>query len=269
MLFWSARSRAVVRAVFAVVFVPVVVFPFAVLIVAAFAAEWNGVLPARLTGAHLADALSGENLQSLLVSVQTAAIAGLGAVVIGGWAAIAARTAPPAVRRVADALLNLPVAVPSVVVGLGLLVAFSQPPLLLNGTRWIVLLAHGVLVVAFAYATVSAGLDRTDPAYAQVAASLGATPLRVLWQIRLPMLLPSLAAAASLSVALSMGEVGATIMVYPPDWRTLPVSVFALTDRGKVFLAAAETLLLLATTLAMTAAIGLLARRRGTARSRA
>jgi 2-aminoethylphosphonate transport system permease protein len=89
----------------------------------------------------------------------------------------------------------------------------------------------------------------------------------VLWRVRLPMLLPSLAAAASLSVTLSMGEVGATIMVYPPDWRTLPVSVFALTDRGKVFLAAAETLLLLATTLAMTVAIGLLARRRGIARA--
>jgi 2-aminoethylphosphonate transport system permease protein len=137
---------------------------------------------------------------------------------------------------------------------------------LLNGTRWIVLLAHGALVVAFAYATVSAALDRTDPAYAQVAASLGASPLGVLWRVRLPMLLPALAAAASLSVALSMGEVGATIMVYPPDWRTLPVSVFALTDRGRVFPAAAETLVLLTATLCLTTAIGLLVRRRGTER---
>jgi 2-aminoethylphosphonate transport system permease protein len=56
-------------------------------------------------------------------------------------------------------------------------------------------------------------------------------------------------------------------MVYPPDWRMLPVSVFALTDRGKVFLAAAETLLLIATTLAMTVATGLLARRRGIERT--
>jgi 2-aminoethylphosphonate transport system permease protein len=252
---------------FAVVFVPVVVAPFVVLAVAAVAGEWNGALPGRFTGAHLADALSGVNLQSLLVSAQTAALAGLGAVVVGGWAAIAAHTAPPLVRRLTDGLLNLPVAVPSVVVGLGLLVAFSRPPLLLNGTRWIVLLAHGVLVVAFAYATVSAALDRTDPAYAQVASSLGASALRVLWRVRLPMLLPAFAGAAGLSLALSMGEVGATIMVYPPDWRTLPVSVFALTDRGRVFLAAAETVVLLAATLGLTALIGLLLRRRGTERA--
>lgn len=147
-----------------------------------------------------------------------------------------------------------------------LLLPEALSALAVGGSLTLLLTLNGFGIVLF---IVSAGLDRTDPAYAQVAASLGAAPLRVLWQVRLPMLLPSLAAAASLSVALSMGEVGATIMVYPPDWRTLPVSVFALTDRGKVFLAAAETLLLLATTLAMTAAIGLLARRRGTARSRA
>jgi 2-aminoethylphosphonate transport system permease protein len=265
-LFRSARGRLVALVLFALVFVPVTVAPFAVLAVAAFAGDWNGVLPGRLTGAHLVGALTGDNLQSLLVSVQTAAVAGLAAVAVGGWAAIAGRTAPGGVRRVTDALLNLPVAVPSVVVGLSLLVAFSRPPVLLNGTRWIVLLAHAVLVVAFAYATVSAALDRTDPVYGQVAAALGATPRRVLWRVRLPMLLPGLAAAASLSIALSMGEVGATIMVYPPDWRTLPVSVFALTDRGQVFAAAAETLLLLATTFVLTTAVGLVARRRGVER---
>jgi 2-aminoethylphosphonate transport system permease protein len=52
----------------------------------------------------------------------------------------------------------LPIAVPSVSVGLGLLVAFSRPPLLLNGTPVIVLIAHVVLVTAFAYGSVSAGL---------------------------------------------------------------------------------------------------------------
>ncbi|MGW0662615.1 FAD-dependent oxidoreductase [Streptodolium elevatio] len=128
----------------------------------------------------------------------------------------------------------------------------------LDPTKWIVIAAHAVLVVAFAYATVSAGLDRTDRAFADVAASLGASPLRVLLRIRLPMLLPSVSAAASLSLALSMGEVGATVMIYPADWRTLPVSVFTLTDRGKVLLGSAVTPTLILATLVLLIAVGML-----------
>ena len=42
-----------------------------------------------------------------------------------------------------------------------------------------------------------------------------------------------------------------TAMVYPPGWVTLPVGIFALTDRGEVFAGAALTMLLTAATLAV------------------
>lgn len=258
MLVWSRSGRALVWALFAVVFVPVILGPLAILGIAAFAGDWNSVLPSTWTTENFHEATGGTNLDSVVVSIQTALVAGLIAVVAGTWAAIAARTAPRWMRRFTDAAFHLPVAVPSVVVGLGMLVAFSDGPLLLNGTKWIVIAAHAVLVVAFAYATVSAGLERTDQAFADVAASLGASPLRVLFRVRLPMLQPSISAAAALSLALSMGEVGATIMVYPADWRTLPVSVFTLTDRGKVLLGSAVTLTLLTATLLLLTVVGML-----------
>jgi 2-aminoethylphosphonate transport system permease protein len=264
-LVWSRSGRAAVWALFAVCFLVVFVAPLAVVLLAAVAGRWNAVLPSHLTAGHLRQALDGQERASLLVSVQTAVAAGGAAVALGTWAALAARTATRGLRRLTAALFHLPVAVPSVVVGLGLLVAFSRRPLLLNGTRWIVLLAHTILVLAFAFSTVTAALDRLDPAYELVAASLGASPARVLWRVRLPLLLPAVAAAAGLAIALSMGELGATIMVYPPDWRTLPVGIFALTDRGNAFLAAADTVVLLATTLL---ALVLLGRVRGRAAHR-
>ncbi|MER7249798.1 ABC transporter permease subunit [Kribbella sp. NPDC000426] len=249
MLVWTRTGKAVVWTAFAVVFGLLVLLPFVVVIAAAFAGSWNGVLPSDPTGAHLREALSGDELASLSVSLQTAFMGGLLAVVFGTWGAIAAYGSRFA--RVADAMHHLPIAVPSVVVGLGLLVAFSRQPVLLNGTKWIVVIAHLVLMVAFSYGTVAAALQRVDPSYADVAASLGASPARVLWRVRLPMLLPAISSAAGLSVALSMGEVGATIMVYPASWRTLPVSIFALTDRGQTFVAAAEAVVLLAATVVL------------------
>lgn len=262
MLIWSRSGRWSVWAVFAVLFTVIVIAPGAVLIAAAVAPSWNGVLPSGITADHLRNALTGDNRASLIVSLQTAAVAGLLAVVAGTWAALSLDAAPRPLRRTADALLHVPVAIPSVVVGLGLLVAFSRPPLLLNGTRWIVIAAHVMLVLSFAYSTVAGALSRADDAYTQVAASLGAGPLRVLWRIRLPLLLPAISAAAALSIALSMGEVGATIMVYPPDWRTLPVTVFALADRGKTFDASAATFVLLAATLIVLLTLNRLSRTR-------
>ncbi|MEV6281807.1 ABC transporter permease subunit [Kribbella sp. NPDC051770] len=250
-LVWSRGPRLLVQAVFLLVFGVLVLAPFIVVAAAAFAGSWNGVLPSDPTTTHLSEALSGDELASIAVSPETAFLGGLLAVVFGTWGALAARSATPGLARLTDALHHLPIAVPSVVVGLSLLVAFSRPPLLLNGTKWIVVIAHLVLMVAFTYGTVTAALQRTDAVYADVAASLGASAARVLWQVRLPMLRPAIVSAAGLSVALSMGEVGATIMVYPASWRTVPVGVFALTDRGQTFTAAAESLVLLVVTVVL------------------
>lgn len=61
---------------------------------------------------------------------------------------------------------------------------------------------------------------------------------------------------------LSMGELGATIMVYPATWKTLPVAIFGLTDRGQVFQAAANTTLLLLVTLVALLVLGRVRNRR-------
>ncbi|MBV9220762.1 MAG: ABC transporter permease subunit, partial [Methylobacteriaceae bacterium] len=157
----------------------------------------------------------------------------------------------PLPRRILDVIFFIPSAVPSVSVGLGLLVAFSRPPLLLNGTTTIVFIAHFVLISAFTYGNLSAGLARLLPDYEQVAESLGARAFYRLTRVTLPLVLPYMLAALSLSFAMSMGELGATIMVYPPGWVTMPVGIFALTDRGDVFEGSALTMLLIASTLAM------------------
>ncbi|MFC3447992.1 ABC transporter permease [Amycolatopsis speibonae] len=257
MLLWTRRSRFLLWAVFAVLFTAIVLAPLLMIVLASVAGNWTGLLPGALTGSHFAQAFSGETFASLSVSIQTGVIASLVSVLLGTWAALASQSAPSRLRNAVDTLFHLPIAVPSVVLGLALLVAFSRPPLAFNGTRWIVLLGHVMILLPFSYSTVSAAIARMDPLLAQAAASLGAGPVRVLFQVRLPVLLPSISASASLALAMSMGELGATMMLYPPDWRTLPASIFALTDRGQVFLASASTVLLLAVTLAGVVILGL------------
>ena len=209
------------------------------------------MLPSHLTLQHYADALEGDSGAELRVSLLTGLMASLLALICGSWAALALRALGPLPRRVLSVLFFLPSAVPSVSVGLGLLVAFSRPPVLLNGTTAIVVMAHFMLISAFTHGNVAAGLARLSPGYEDIAASLGARPAYLLRRVTLPLLAPYLIAAFSLSFALSMGELGATVMVYPPGWVTLPVGIFALSDRGEVFAGATLTILLVALTLAV------------------
>lgn len=52
-----------------------------------------------------------------------------------------------------------------------------------------------------------------------------------------------------------MGELSATMMIYPPDWLPLPVQIFAATDRGSLFTGAALAVALMATTLLVLLAV--------------
>ena len=255
MLVHSRGARRALWAVFLVLFLPLFALPLLVVLGASFATHWSSVLPSGLTLANYRSATRGEALQALVTSLLTATGASLLALAVGTWAALAGAALGKRGKRVLDALFVLPVAVPSVVVGLSILVAFSQPPLLLNGTRWIVILAHTVLVTAFAHQSVSAAITRLDPAYEQAAASLGARPCYVLWRVRLPLLLPSLTAAAGLCFALSMGELSATMMLYSPDWTPLPVLIYAATDRGALFAGSAVAVVLMAATLLVLFAV--------------
>ncbi|MEV0091776.1 ABC transporter permease subunit [Streptomyces sp. NPDC050738] len=255
MLVHSRTGKWTTWGLFAVLFLPLFALPLLVILAASFAGHWSGAFPSGFTGEHYQSAVRGESLQALTTSLVTALSASLLALTVGTWAALAAAALKKGGRRFLDGLFMLPVAVPSVVVGLSVLVAFSKPPVILNGTSTIVILAHTILVTAFAYQSVSAAILRLDPMYEQAAASLGARPAYVLWRVKLPLLLPSLTAAAGLCFALSMGELSATMMLYPPDWTPLPVQIFAATDRGSLFTGAAVSVVLMGTTLLVLFAV--------------
>lgn len=249
-LAYAPRTRAVLRCTTLVLVAFVFGLPLLILALASLAGRWNGILPSAFTIDHLAHGLAGGNGRALWHSIATGLLATGLATALGGWGALAGRGLSGPARRALDALFLLPIAIPSVSIGLALLVAFSRKPFLLNGTIALVVIGHVVLITAYAYAGACAGLEGLPVELESMASSLGAAPARVLLSITLPLLRPHLLAAAALGFALSMGELGATIMLYPPFWVTAPVRVFALTDRGAMFAGAALGTILLAVTFA-------------------
>ncbi|WP_019938709.1 ABC transporter permease subunit [Bordetella sp. FB-8] len=255
MLVWSRSGRIAIWSLAALLLGVLFFAPLAVIVMASFAGQWNGALPSIPTLTHYRDVFTGDNGNAIRASLATGLIASSAALVMGTWAALALRLQGERWQKRLGWLFFVPSAVPSVSVGLGLLVAFSQRPVLLNGTVAIVIIAHFVLISAFTFGNVSAGLSRLPPDFEQIASSLGARPGYRLRHVTLPMIAPYLLAAFGLSFAMSMGELGATVMVYPPGWVTSPVTIFSLTDRGAVFSGAALTIVLIATTLLLLLAL--------------
>ena len=94
----------------------------------------------------------------------------------------------------------LPLGTSAVTVGLGLLLAFSRAPLDLRGSWLLVPLAHTLVAVPLVMATLLPVLRSVDPRLRQVAATLGAGPVRAWIDVELPLLGRALAVADRKSV---------------------------------------------------------------------
>ncbi|MCR4264981.1 molybdate ABC transporter permease subunit [Nitratireductor sp. ZSWI3] len=179
-------------------------------------------------------------------------------------------------RGLLQALVTLPLVLPPVATGYGLLILFgTKGPLgrffdslfgLEFAFRWTgAALAAGVMAFPLLVRPIRLSLEAIDQGYAEAARTLGASRLVVFLTVTLPLALPGIIAGAVLGFAKALGEFGATITFVsniPGQTQTLSLAIYALlqTPSGD---AAAMRLILLAIALALLAIIAseLLARK--------
>lgn len=144
------------------------------------------------------------------------------------------------------ALAVLPMVLPPVVGGVGLLAAFGRRGLIgrpleqLTGltvpfTPAATVLAATFVAMPFLVVTVESGLRLLDRRLEDAAATLGADRWTILRRIVLPLLAPSLAAGMALAWARALGEFGATITFagnLPGRTQTMPLAVFLELERN-------------------------------------
>ena len=127
-------------------------------------------------------------------------------------------------------LLYLPLLVPQIAYLLGLQVLLIQARL--NETLLAVLLSHLVFVLPYVFLSLADPWRAFDPRYRQVALALGASPLRALLAVRLPMLLRACLIAAALGIAVSVSQYLATQLVAGARWPTITTEAIAVSSGG-------------------------------------
>jgi putative spermidine/putrescine transport system permease protein len=155
-------------------------------------------------------------------------------------------------RAIFDFCLLLPIAVPPVVMGLGMIQAFNWKGFSLVGTWQLLLGAHVVYTLPFMMRPVMANIEMIrwnvlEDACVSLGASLGTTVRRVL----LPNLLPGMISGALMTFAMSLGEFQLAVMVSGSSTQTFPVVLYQAFYVSTGFACAATTLLVLTSLMAL------------------
>ena len=200
---------------------------------------WQGFTTSwytRLFGnALMADALKN----SLILAVLSSALAGI----IGTLGAIGLTRSHFRCAGLVETVATLPMMIPELVLGMAYLALFTAVGVKLG--MGALILTHTTFCVPYVFINVKSRLIGMDPALEEAARDLGASPMRVLRDITLPLIMPSVVSGMMLSAAMSLDDVVISFFVTSAETTTLPLKVYTgLRSGGTPEINALSTLML-------------------------
>ena len=184
-------------------------------------------------------ASDSEIIASLWLSLKIAFLTACGAVVLGTLAAFSLVKYKRFFGRTAfSGMVNAPLVMPEVVVGLSLLLMLVSVQRALGWPdRGMMTIWFGHLLLGVAYATVviQARLRDLNPQLEEAAMDLGAKPPQVFWLVTLPMIAQSLASAWLLTFTISLDDVVISAFLSGPGATTMPLVIFSRARLGLDF----------------------------------
>jgi iron(III) transport system permease protein len=188
---------------------------------------------------------------TFLLSVASATVGTLMALVI------AYLTTRRAIRgyRTLGFLATAPVAIPGIVLGVGLFLSYARPPFVLYGTLWILLIAFVTIALPAAYQQMQSAFRSVHTDLEDASRILGSTRLRTLRDITAPLLRTSVIATWCFIFVGVIRELSAAIMLFTSETKVISVLIFDLNESGDLGAIAVLGLIMLAITFAVVIAV--------------
>ena len=124
----------------------------------------------------------------------------------------------------------LPIMIPEIILGMVFLSVFSLMGLPFGMLTLVI--AHTTFCVPYVYSMVKARLVGMDKSLEEAALDLGASPVRVFFDITLPQIMPAILSGVMLAFAMSFDDVVISIFVTGPKVNTLPVKIYTKLKTG-------------------------------------
>ena len=218
---------------YAFLYVPILSMMFFSFNNSRLATVWGG-FSTRWYGALLKNDLI---VDAALLSLQIAAVTATVATVLGTMAGLAlARLGRFRGRVMFSGMITAPLVMPEVITGLSLLLLFVS---LEEWTGWpagrgasTITIAHITFSMAYVAVIVQSRLSAMDDSLEEAAMDLGSRPLRVLFDITLPIIAPAMVAGWLLAFTLSLDDLVIASFTSGPGSTTLPMVVFSKVKLG-------------------------------------
>jgi spermidine/putrescine transport system permease protein len=219
-------QRAPFLAAYSTLFVLFLYLPIVLLVLFAFnTSSFVGFPVTGLTTEWFSEVLSDPDvIAAFWTSIEVAAYAVTIAIVVGTPAAVQLARTRGRGRDVRLTTLTLPLLVPPVVLGLGIIIGLNAVGV--SRGFWLIVAGHVLLILPVVVLVVLARLEGMDQNQELAAMDLGAPPWRALLSVTVPQSLPAILAAAMLGFALSMDEFILTFLVTSTT-TTLPLYVYS------------------------------------------
>jgi iron(III) transport system permease protein len=263
------RLRVIAEAASGLVLGLVVLIPLAALVA-------TSLIPAHGVPLHAGSAtlehyryVLGEHAATRRAFVNSAALAGMAAaalVLVSAPLGHFLVRRPGAVLRLVNLAADLPYALPGVVLAIAMILLCLRPLPVLGGiglynTPWIILAAYLSRFLALSLRPVLGGYLALDRSLEEAARSAGASFLRCLTTVVLPLIAPAAAAGAILVFLTAFSELTVSALLWSAGAETVGVVVFSLEQAGESVAAAAVAVLIVAVTLTLMLGASALTRR--------
>ncbi|MBL7005448.1 MAG: iron ABC transporter permease [Spirochaetia bacterium] len=178
---------------------------------------------------------------SLLLAITSAAVAIPAAIGLSYFTI----SVTPNKSYLPELLFMLPLAVSSVILGLGYYL-LSNITGTMSVNRLLIVAAHAIITLPFILRSVMPALRNMRQTYSSAALSLGAKPVRVFFSIELPLLKNAIISGSVFAVAISFGEINATLILADENTITIPILLYRLIGSYNFYAACAVGTLLVA-----------------------
>ncbi|MGB7204442.1 MAG: ABC transporter permease subunit [Anderseniella sp.] len=218
---------------FAFLYVPILVMMFysfnssrLVTVWGGFSTQWYGKLFEN-----------DQVIEAALLSLRIAVVSATAATILGTLAGLTlARLGRFRGRTLFSGMISAPLIMPDVITGLSLLLLFVSLETLIGWPSGrgasTVTLAHITFSMAYVAVVIQSRLSSMDNSVEEAAMDLGSTPLRVLWDITLPIIAPAMVSGWLLAFTLSLDDLVIASFTNGPGSTTLPMLIFSKVKLG-------------------------------------
>jgi iron(III) transport system permease protein len=165
---------------------------------------------------------------------------------------LTARRAFPG-HRLLGFLAMAPAAIPGIVLGVGLFLAYTQPPFRLYGTLWILLIAYVTIGFPAAFQQLQSAFRAIHPELEEASRILGATRLQALFHVTAPLLRTGIVSSWSFVFLEAMRELSAAIMLFTANTKVVSTVMFDLNEGDQLGAVSVLGLILVVSTVGVLA----------------